>query len=133
LRSSIVVLLGVLVVGSIVISFGFITNQEIVEISEISTQYEKLEKYKIELEKINQFNLEMLQDLESQIKNSDNIHLEQITEEIFTYDTTVFVKEVSSDEESTDSTLAIIPILIVIGVGIYVIRRRKKAAIKTNN
>mgnify|MGYP003976574363 FL=1 len=51
----------------------------------------------------------------------------------FTYDTTVFVKEVSSDEESTDSTLAIIPILIVIGVGIYVIRRRKKAAIKTNN
>ena len=51
----------------------------------------------------------------------------------FTYDTTVFVKEVSSDEESTDSTLAIIPILIVVGVGIYVIRRRKKAAIKTNN
>ena len=51
----------------------------------------------------------------------------------FTYDTTVFVKEVSSDEESSDSTLAIIPILIVIGVGIYVIRRRKKAAIKTNN
>ena len=51
----------------------------------------------------------------------------------FTYDTTVFVKEVSSDEESTDSTLAIIPILIIIGVGIYVIRRRKKAAIKTNN
>ena len=51
----------------------------------------------------------------------------------FTYDTTVFVKEVSSDEESTDSTLAIIPILIVIGVGIYVIRRRKKATIETNN
>ena len=51
----------------------------------------------------------------------------------FTYDTTVFVKEVSSDEESSDSTLAIIPILIIIGVGIYVIRRRKKAAIKTNN
>jgi len=72
LRSSIVVLLGV----------GFITNQEIIEISEISSQYEKLEKYKIELEKINQSNLEMLQDLESQIKNSDNIHLEQITEEI---------------------------------------------------
>jgi hypothetical protein len=82
LRSSIVILIGVLVVGSIVISFGFITNQEIVEISEISSQYEKLEKYKIELEKINQSNLEMLQDLESQIKNSDNIHLEQITEEI---------------------------------------------------
>jgi len=82
LRSSILVLLGVLVVGIIIISFGFLTNQEIVEISEISSQYEKLEKYKIELEKINQSNLEMLQDLESQIKNSDNVHLEQITEEI---------------------------------------------------
>jgi uncharacterized membrane protein YhiD involved in acid resistance len=82
LRSSIVVLLGILVVGSIVISLGFITNQEIIVIPEISNQYENLEKYKIELEKINQFNIEMLKDLESQIKNSDNIHLDQITEEI---------------------------------------------------
>ena len=82
MKSSIVVFLVVLVVGSIVISLGFVTNQEIVEISEISSQYEKLEKYKIELEKINQSNLEMLKDLESQIKNSDNVHLEQITEEI---------------------------------------------------
>ena len=82
MRSSIIVLLGVLVVGSIVISVGFVTNQEIVDISEISNQYEKLEKYKIELEKINQLNLEMLKDLELQIKNSDNIHLEQLTDEI---------------------------------------------------
>jgi len=82
LRSSIIVLLGVLVVGSIVISIGFVTNQEIIEISEISDPYEKLEKYKIELEKINQLNLEMLKDLELQIKNSDNIHLEQLTDEI---------------------------------------------------
>ncbi len=82
MRSSIVVLLGILVVGSIVISLGFITNQQIIVIPEISNQYENLEKYKIELEKINQFNIEMLKDLESQIKNSDNIHLEQITEEI---------------------------------------------------
>ena len=82
MRSSIIVLLGVLVVGSIVISIGFVTNQEIIEISEISNQYEKLEKYKIELEKINQLNLEMLKDLELQIQNSDNIHLEQLTDEI---------------------------------------------------
>jgi len=82
LRLSIIVLLGVLVVGSIVISVGFVTNQEIVDISEISNQYEKLEKYKIELEKINQLNLEMLKDLELQIQNSDNIHLEQLTDEI---------------------------------------------------
>jgi len=82
LRLSIIVLLGVLVVGSIVISIGFITNQQVVEISEISNQYEKLEQYKTELEKINQFNLDVLQDLESQLKNSDNVHLEQINEEI---------------------------------------------------
>ena len=82
MRSSIIVLLGILVVGSIVISIGFVTNQEIVDISEISDPYEKLEKYKIELEKINQLNLEMLRDLELQIQNSDNIHLEQLTDEI---------------------------------------------------
>lgn len=79
MRSSIIVLLGILVVGSIVISIGFVTNQEIIEISD---PYEKLEKYKIELEKINQLNLEMLKDLELQIQNSDNIHLEQLTDEI---------------------------------------------------
>jgi len=79
LRSSIIILLGVLVVGSIVISIGFVTNQEIIEISD---PYGKLEKYKIELEKINQSNLEMLKELELQIQNSDNIHLEQLTDEI---------------------------------------------------
>ena len=84
MRLSIIVLLGVLVVGSIVISLGFITNQEYVEIPEISNQYEQLEKYKNELEKINQYNQEILKDLESQIKNSDNIHLDQINEEINT-------------------------------------------------
>jgi len=82
LRLSIIILLGVLVAGSIVISIFFVTNQQIVEISEISNQYETLEKYKIELEKINQFNLKMLKDLESQIQNSDNVNLEQLTEEI---------------------------------------------------
>ena len=57
-----------------------------------------------------------------------------VRDEIFlTYDTTVFVKEILSDEENSDSTLVIIPILIAIGIGIYVIRRRKKTAIETNN
>jgi len=82
LRLSIVVLLAVLIVGSVVISLGFITNQEIVEVPEISNQYESLEKYKIELEKINQDYQEVLEDLQSQIENSDNEHLEQIKEEI---------------------------------------------------
>jgi predicted PurR-regulated permease PerM len=82
LRLSIVVLLAVLIVGSIVISLGFITNQETLEIPEISNQYESLEKYKIELEKINQDYQEVLEDLQNQIENSDNEHLEQIKEEI---------------------------------------------------
>ncbi len=82
MRLSLVVLIAVLVVGSIVISLGFLTNQKFVEISEISNQYENLEKYKKELEKINQYNQQILEDLEEQIKNSDNIPLAQINEEI---------------------------------------------------
>ena len=82
MKLSIVVLLGVLVVGGIIISLGFITNQENIVISEISNQYETLEKYKIELEKINQSNQEVLEDLQNQLKNSDNVHLDQLNEEI---------------------------------------------------
>jgi DNA anti-recombination protein RmuC len=69
-------------VGSVVIILGFLTNQEYVEISEISNQYEKLENYKNELEKINQHNQQILEDLEEQIKNSDDSSLEQIRKEI---------------------------------------------------
>jgi uncharacterized membrane protein YhiD involved in acid resistance len=82
LKLSIIVLFGVLVVGGIIISLGFITNQENIVISEISNQYETLEKYKIELEKINQSNQEVLEDLQNQLKNSDNVHLDQLNEEI---------------------------------------------------
>ncbi len=82
MRLSIIVLIAVLVVGGIVISLGFVTTQEIVDIPEISNQYEKLGKYKNELEKINQYNQEILQNLENQIKNSDDVPLDQINEEI---------------------------------------------------
>jgi predicted PurR-regulated permease PerM len=82
LRSSIIILIAVVVVGSVVIILGFLTNQEYVEISEISNQYEKLENYKNELEKINQHNQQILEDLEEQIKNSDDSSLEQIRKEI---------------------------------------------------
>ncbi|GBH34889.1 hypothetical protein NZNM25_16800 [Nitrosopumilus zosterae] len=82
LRSSIVILIAVVIVGSVVIILGFLTNQEYVEISEISNQYEKLENYKNELEKINQYNQQILEDLEEQIKNSDDSSLEQIRKEI---------------------------------------------------
>ncbi len=82
MRLSIVVLISVLVVGSIVISLGFLTNQEYVEVPEISNQYENLEKYKNELEKINQYNQQILEDLEEQIKNSTDVHLDPINDEI---------------------------------------------------
>ena len=43
MRLSIVVLIAVITIGSVVIILGFLTNQEYVEISEISDQYKKLE------------------------------------------------------------------------------------------
>ena len=82
MKLNIVVLISVLAVASTVISLGFLTNQEYVEIPEISNQYENLEKYKNELEKINQHNQQILKDLEEQFKNSNDVHLDQINEEI---------------------------------------------------
>ena len=82
MRLYIVALIAVLAVGSAVILLGFLTNQEYIEVSEITNQIEKLEIYKNELEKINQFNLQILEDLETQIKNSDDVYLEQINNEI---------------------------------------------------
>jgi len=82
LKLYIITLVAILAVGSFVILLGFLTNQEYVEISEITNQFEKLEIYKNELDKINQLNFQMLQDLETQLKISDDIHLEQINDEI---------------------------------------------------
>jgi len=76
------VLIVVLVVGGIVISLGFLTNQKYLNIPEISDQYEKLENYKIELEKINQYNQHVLKNLEEEIQNSDDANINQINEEI---------------------------------------------------
>ena len=72
----------VFAVGGLVISLGFLTNQKYFESPEISNQYEKLETYKNELEKINQYNRQILKDLEERIKNSNDVHLEKINEEI---------------------------------------------------
>ncbi len=82
MRLSIIVLILVLAVGSVVILLGYLTNQEYVQVPEISNQYENLEKYKYELEKINQYNQQILKDLEEQIRNSTDIHLDPINEEI---------------------------------------------------
>ena len=56
-------------------------------------------------------------------------------DEIFLpHDATIFVKEPSNnDEEGLDPTIIIILIIMAIGAGIYVMRRRKNAIIKTSN
>ena len=96
MRLTIIILIAVLSIGSIVISLGFLTSQEYIDVPEITDQYEKLESYKNDLEKINQQNQKILNDLEkinqqnqkilndleSQIKNSDDVNLKKINEEI---------------------------------------------------
>ena len=84
MRLSIVVLIVVLSIGSMVVLLGFLSNQEYLEVPEISNQYEKLETYKNELEKINQHNQQVLRDLEEQINDSDDIPLDEIYKEIET-------------------------------------------------
>jgi len=82
LRLSIVVIITGLAILSAIIFLGSFTNQEFIEVSEITDQIENLEIYKSELEKLHQSNLQILEDLESQIVNSDDIYLEQINAEI---------------------------------------------------
>ena len=82
MRLTIIILIAVLSTGSIVISLGFLTSQEYIDVPEIANQYEKLDTYKDDLEKINQQNQKILNDLEDQIKNSDDVHMDQINDEI---------------------------------------------------
>jgi len=59
---------------------------------------------------------------------------DSVRDEIFlTHDTTIFVEEPSNDNEGDfDSTMIIIPIILAIGAGIYIMRRRKKVVIETS-
>ena len=82
LRLTIIILIITLTVGSTIIKTGFISNSKYVEIPNISNQYDNLLKYKNELEKINQYNQEILKDLEYQIKNSDDVNINKINDEI---------------------------------------------------
>ena len=82
MRLTIIVLITVLVIGTVVISFGYLTNQNYVKIIEKSDPYEKLQNYKEELEKINQYNQQLLSELEDKMANSDDVHLEQLNQEI---------------------------------------------------
>ena len=82
LKLTILISIVVLSIGSIIITTDFFSNLKYVEISNISNSYENLLKYKNELEKINQYNQEILEDLEYQIKNSDDVNISQINNEI---------------------------------------------------
>lgn len=82
MRTSLIVLISVLIIGISVITVGIFTNQEVNETVTNLTVYEKLEIYKEELEKINQYNQQLLSDLEKQITESDDANLEQLKKEI---------------------------------------------------
>lgn len=60
---------------------------------------------------------------------------DSVRDELFVIeDTTIFVNEpTNGDESGPDSSMIIIPIVIAIGVGIYIMRRRKKAVITAND
>ncbi|MGD2107190.1 MAG: hypothetical protein PVH93_06235 [Nitrosopumilaceae archaeon] len=82
MKLSIIVILVILAIGISVISIGALINQPVNQGITTLTPYEKLENYKEELEKINQYNQQLLKDLERQIANSDDKHLEQLKKEI---------------------------------------------------
>ena len=70
------------IVGISVISVGLLSNQGVEEVVNTLTPYEKLEEYKNDLEKINQYNQQVLNDLEKKIIDSDDVHLKQLKKEI---------------------------------------------------
>ncbi len=82
MRLTIIILIAVSVIGISIISIGFLFNQDVEQVVNSLTPYEKLEKYKEDLEKINQYNQQVLDGLEKKIAESDDVHLEQIKKEI---------------------------------------------------
>ncbi|MGH1522456.1 MAG: hypothetical protein ACRBB2_08950 [Nitrosopumilus sp.] len=85
MRLSIVALIVVLLAGGVVISAGFLTNQnetQVEVVPVVENPYEKLEKYKNELEKINVYNQQVLDDLHEKAKSATDDNLDQINEEI---------------------------------------------------
>jgi len=54
-------------------------------------------------------------------------------DEIFlTHDAIILVKEPPKNENGLDPTMIIIPIIFIVGIGVYIIRKRKKTVIETN-
>ena len=67
-------------------------------------------------------------DISITVRYKDNVR-----EEIFvTHDETIFIPEPSNGEdEGPDSSMIIIPIIVAIAIGIFIMRRRKKTSIET--
>ena len=59
---------------------------------------------------------------------------DSVRDEIFiTNEVTVNVEEpVTDNEDGPDPTMAVIPIILIVGAGIYIMRRRKKAAVSAS-
>jgi oligoendopeptidase F len=94
-------MIAVLIIGISVISVGFLFNQEDDEVVDTLTPYEKLEKYKKDLEKINQYNQQILNDLEKKITESDSVHLEQLEKEI-----AVLKRVITDNKKEIDQVIA---------------------------
>ncbi|NJK77728.1 MAG: hypothetical protein HC944_01410 [Nanoarchaeota archaeon] len=77
-----IVMIAALTIGTTVIFFGYLTNQNYTQTNEQSNPYEKLQNYKKELEKINQYNQQLLSELEDKMINSENSSLSQLNQEI---------------------------------------------------
>ena len=101
MRLTIIIIITVLVIGISVISVGFLFNQEDDEVVDTLTPYEKLEKYKKDLEKINQYNQQILNDLEKKITESDSVHLEQLEKEI-----AVLKRVITDNKKEIDQVIA---------------------------
>jgi len=68
-------------------------------------------------------------DIKITVRYKDDVR----NEHFLTHDATIFVNEPSNDNgEDLDITIIIIPIILIISAGIYIIRRRKKATIEAS-
>ncbi|MFQ5497955.1 MAG: hypothetical protein ACE5DU_08740, partial [Nitrosopumilus sp.] len=68
-------------------------------------------------------------DITITVRYKDNVR-----DEIFlNHDATILVKEPSNDNEGElEPTMIVIPIILAIGAGIYIMRRRKKTPIEAS-
>ena len=82
MRLGILIIIAVLAMGITIISLGILSNQGNEEIVNNLTPYENLENYRKDLEKMIMRNQQVLKDLEKQITESDDVHLEQVKREI---------------------------------------------------